>query len=287
MDNQKTKGLYVKFNVSRMDGRDKPGGDRNGAEYFVLDLTHDKHARAALLAYAASCRYEYPALSRDLFAKCKDMPETGRMRERYTEDPEREWQEFWSDIVAPGGVVDVDQLKKELCDFSMLMHHAAIVYEHATGGMISKPNTLPSVVCGVIDDHVTELCEEAAKEAREEADAAPASANAQPVPHGWKLVPDFQVGMIVKFGGEEYKIFANGNRPGTFDICHPTDDHRDRWLNVPPDQLEPLSVPGASKPQPCNHVFEARPIDGSTSANVSCEPVCRKCGYRPAVKAQP
>lgn len=33
--------------------------------------------------------------------------------------------------------------------------------------------------------------------------------------------------------------------------------------------------------QPCDHVYEARPIDGSTRANVPCEAVCRKCGYRP------
>lgn len=66
---------------------------------------------------------------------------------------------------------------------------------------------------------------------------------AQPsVPDGWKLVPDYKVGAIVKFGGEEYKIFAIGDRPGTFDICHPADSHRDRWLNVPPDALEPLTT---------------------------------------------
>lgn len=41
----------------------------------------------------------------------------------------------------------------------------------------------------------------------------------------------------------------------------------------------------AAQALPCNHVLEARPIDGSTSANVSCEPVCRKCGYRPAAHA--
>ena len=66
------------------------------------------------------------------------------------------------------------------------------------------------------------------------------------VPPGWKLVPDYKVGMHVKFGGEEYKIFAIGDRPGTFDICHPTDFHRDRWVNVSPDLLEPLSAAPAA-----------------------------------------
>jgi hypothetical protein len=59
---------------------------------------------------------------------------------------------------------------------------------------------------------------------------------------GWKLVPDYKVGMRVTFGGEEYKIFAIGDKPGTFDICHPTDNHRDRWVNVPPEMLQPLAA---------------------------------------------
>lgn len=59
-------GLYRKFNVTRVDGRDKPGGDRSGASYFVLDLTHDPFARTALTAYADACESEYPALASDL-----------------------------------------------------------------------------------------------------------------------------------------------------------------------------------------------------------------------------
>ncbi|NYT44574.1 hypothetical protein H0A64_07005 [Alcaligenaceae bacterium] len=66
---------------------------------------------------------------------------------------------------------------------------------------------------------------------------------AQPsVPEGWKIVPDYKPGMVVKFGGEDYLIFALGDKPGTFDICHPTDSHRDRWVNVPPSQLEPIEA---------------------------------------------
>lgn len=165
---EQTKGIYHKFSVSRVDGRDKPGGDKQGAEYFVLDMAHDPHARAALLAYAVSCRRDYPALSRDLLAKGEGMPEAGRVRAEYTDDPEREWQEFWRDIVAPGGVVDIEQVKKELCDFSMLISFVPKVYDHVTGGQASKPLTLPSVICALHDDHVTELCDEAAKEVTEE-----------------------------------------------------------------------------------------------------------------------
>ncbi len=71
MINQKTTGLYPKFHVHRNDGRDHPGGDRADADYFVLDLTHDKHALIALQAYAHSCAEEYPELAKDLNQKIK------------------------------------------------------------------------------------------------------------------------------------------------------------------------------------------------------------------------
>lgn len=62
-------GLHHKFYVERVDGRSAPGEKHDGCEYFVLDLTHDKHAKPALLAYAESCKTEYPLLSHDLRAQ--------------------------------------------------------------------------------------------------------------------------------------------------------------------------------------------------------------------------
>jgi len=64
----KTRGLYGKFNIVRRDGTSEPGGKHHGCEYFVLDLTHDQHARAALAAYMRSCQVEYPLLAADLRA---------------------------------------------------------------------------------------------------------------------------------------------------------------------------------------------------------------------------
>lgn len=66
MNDQRDKGLYGKFRVSRVDGRDRPGGDREDAGYFVLDYVHDPYARAALEAYADACEEEYPFLARDI-----------------------------------------------------------------------------------------------------------------------------------------------------------------------------------------------------------------------------
>lgn len=60
------RGLYRKFEVRRVDGTDRPGQKHERCSYFVLDLDHDPHARAAIEAYASSCAADYPLLARDL-----------------------------------------------------------------------------------------------------------------------------------------------------------------------------------------------------------------------------
>lgn len=62
-------GLYRKFEVRRVDGSDALGGKHHGCEYFVLDMTHDHHAPAALRAYAQSCASTHPHLSADLMVR--------------------------------------------------------------------------------------------------------------------------------------------------------------------------------------------------------------------------
>jgi erythromycin esterase-like protein len=63
---RRSQGLIGKFNVSRVDGSDAAGGRHEGCRYFVLDMTHDRHAIPALRSYADSCEADYPALARDL-----------------------------------------------------------------------------------------------------------------------------------------------------------------------------------------------------------------------------
>lgn len=67
----KTRGLYEKFKVERTDGKSAPGQKHDGCEYFTLDLTCDLHAVAALVAYARSCKGEYPLLARDVLARAQ------------------------------------------------------------------------------------------------------------------------------------------------------------------------------------------------------------------------
>lgn len=52
------RGLYGKYHVEKTNGRPV-------AECFVLEA-HDRHAIAALRAYAESCAKDYPSLATDL-----------------------------------------------------------------------------------------------------------------------------------------------------------------------------------------------------------------------------
>lgn len=75
MADQRERGLFEKYKVRRTDGEDGPGGRHEGCEYFVLDLSHDPFALPAILAYAAACEEEYPALAFDLFEKADAIAE--------------------------------------------------------------------------------------------------------------------------------------------------------------------------------------------------------------------
>lgn len=64
---KKSLGIYNKFNVTRNDNKDAPGGSHENCQYFVLDITHDPHAAPALLAYADSCEADgYEILAKEL-----------------------------------------------------------------------------------------------------------------------------------------------------------------------------------------------------------------------------
>lgn len=64
--NDQERGLYHKFEIKRTDGSSESGGKHEKCFMFALDVNHDVHARAALKAYAESCRKDFPALAADL-----------------------------------------------------------------------------------------------------------------------------------------------------------------------------------------------------------------------------
>lgn len=60
-----------------------------------------------------------------------------------------------------------DDIAAELSDYMMILDEVPLVYDHVTGGRISKPNTHAKAVIAVSDDYFTELVGEEVKEALE------------------------------------------------------------------------------------------------------------------------
>ena len=68
------------------------------------------------------------------------------------------WEQNWKDIlVLPDGSIDVEQLKKELHDFSRMMDTIPLVYEHITGGKLSKCLYDAQTVISCADEHYEQL----------------------------------------------------------------------------------------------------------------------------------
>lgn len=57
----------------------------------------------------------------------------------YREDPEMEeiWTKNWKHILIKEGVLDLQQLKKELADFTNILNEVRTVYSHVTGNTLS------------------------------------------------------------------------------------------------------------------------------------------------------
>lgn len=56
-------------------------------------------------------------------------------------DYKQVYDEFWKDIVEKDGVLDADQVKRELSDYSFMLEEVPKVYCEVTRWKISKPNT--------------------------------------------------------------------------------------------------------------------------------------------------
>ena len=80
--------------------------------------------------------------------------------------PDKVWDIFWKEICThPDGSLSFDQIKKELCDFYCAMKEVCKVYDHITGGQISKIMTDASVVIERADAHYEDMYEESMEEA--------------------------------------------------------------------------------------------------------------------------
>lgn len=51
------------------------------------------------------------------------------------------WEQVWVPILYPQGKFDVEQLKLELYDYTLMMSEVGKAYSHLTGGVVSNPTT--------------------------------------------------------------------------------------------------------------------------------------------------
>jgi len=85
-------------------------------------------------------------------------------------DYEKDWQEFWKPIVSKeNGDLDLEQVKKELSDYSMILEEVPKVYCALTNDTLSKPHYLAETVISVAQDVQQKEYEEQFKEDVEEA----------------------------------------------------------------------------------------------------------------------
>lgn len=79
------------------------------------------------------------------------------------------WDEFWKDIVMQNGVLDIEQVKRELFDLHFLAQGVPRVYCHVTGGHASKANTDADVIISLADEETNRVADEAVEDFQEEA----------------------------------------------------------------------------------------------------------------------
>ena len=75
------------------------------------------------------------------------------------------YEEFWKPIVEKNGVVDFEQVKKELQDYRILLENVPKVYCEVTGGKLSYANYSAETIIQEYEDHLNEQIDFWSKEA--------------------------------------------------------------------------------------------------------------------------
>ena len=73
---------------------------------------------------------------------------------------EKVFQEFWADIVCnEDGSINMEQVKKELSDYSFILGEVPKVYSEVTCGLLSKPNYYAESVLSVFrEEYSNRVC---------------------------------------------------------------------------------------------------------------------------------
>ena len=81
--------------------------------------------------------------------------------EKFKIDFKNKSDEFWKDIIYKDGKIDEKQILLELADHYFMLHEIPIVYEHATGGLLSKQMYFAHAINPVITDYINRSIDEA------------------------------------------------------------------------------------------------------------------------------
>lgn len=73
---------------------------------------------------------------------------------------EKEWNRKWKDIVMRDGKLNLEQVKMELFDYSLLMMESSTVYNFITGGRVKTPNYFAEGVLIAFKEHLKNLTDE-------------------------------------------------------------------------------------------------------------------------------
>ena len=69
-------------------------------------------------------------------------------------DYQKIYKDLWEDLVCnPDGTLNMDAVQRELADYYFMLQEVPKVYDHVTGGAVSKPNTYAFEVNLVADEH--------------------------------------------------------------------------------------------------------------------------------------
>ena len=72
-------------------------------------------------------------------------------------DVEQVYNKFWKGIVEKDGVVDLEEVKKELCDYHFILTQISKVYCYVTGGAASNPMIYAEVINNLADEHYEDI----------------------------------------------------------------------------------------------------------------------------------
>jgi hypothetical protein len=84
------------------------------------------------------------------------LDEIERLQKENEEMRKVEAADFWSNWVYPNGA-NPKQIQNELVDYYIILENVCKVYDHITGGRISKPNTFAYAVIGEADEYYARL----------------------------------------------------------------------------------------------------------------------------------